>query len=301
MIYSRKPILVTAGLPLMASFAVLNFAGVSRITWLTHVLLICAACFLISTGKLLDPWIRVTKPAHVILSVTVACLASTLLAEGPGPQRWISIGSFNLYMAPLLLPSLIAACSKFFQSDNLSQSLPVSALLCTSVILAIQPDASQALALLVGLLVLFFGNNILTPVSFSALIVAALTTGLAFGSPDPLQPVPHVEEVFALALNQSLLAGLLIVLSAVIFVTSLFALSFKGPRWLAPIGAYYTVLFGCSVAGLTPAPLIGFGAGPLLGFGLLVTVAPWMEAEASPNKCEWQSEKREKGSGENGT
>ncbi|MFL5555974.1 MAG: hypothetical protein ACJ78D_09285 [Gemmatimonadaceae bacterium] len=39
------------------------------------------------------------------------------------------------------------------------------------------------------------------------------------------------------------------------------------------VAVYYAVLYACSVAGLTPAPLIGYGAGPLLGFGLMVAAA----------------------------
>ena len=48
-----------------------------------------------------------------------------------------------------------------------------------------------------------------------------------------------------------------------------------GQPWLSAVAAYHAVLFACSIAGLTPAPLIGYGAGPLLGFGLMVAVAGW--------------------------
>jgi len=43
------------------------------------------------------------------------------------------------------------------------------------------------------------------------------------------------------------------------------------------------VLFACSVAGLTPAPLIGYGAGPLLGFGLMVATASALDANVLPD------------------
>jgi hypothetical protein len=56
-----------------------------------------------------------------------------------------------------------------------------------------------------------------------------------------------------------------------------------GRPWLSAVAAYYAVLFACSVAGLTPAPLIGYGAGPLLGFGLMVAVTSWNDAKMRSN------------------
>jgi hypothetical protein len=49
------------------------------------------------------------------------------------------------------------------------------------------------------------------------------------------------------------------------------------------VASYYAVLFLCSVAGLTPAPLIGYGAGPLLGFGLMVAMSSWAGSYTSPD------------------
>ena len=61
--------------------------------------------------------------------------------------------------------------------------------------------------------------------------------------------------------------------SAVALVAGLQVHALRGHRWASAVASYYAVLFGCSVMGLTPAPLIGFGAGPWLGFGLLMAVA----------------------------
>lgn len=103
--------------------------------------------------------------------------------------------------------------------------------------------------------------------------VIALITAWAFTRPDPLLSVPWVEGVFVLALGHSAIAGIVVSACAVAFITSLALASRSGPRWLAGVAAYYAVLFAGSIAGLTPAPLIGFGAGPWLGFGLLVATA----------------------------
>jgi hypothetical protein len=95
--------------------------------------------------------------------------------------------------------------------------------------------------------------------------------------------VPYVEGVFALAFGHSLLAGLAVSASAIALVLGLIRGSLRGAFWLSAVAAYYAVLFACSMAGLTPAPLIGYGAGPFLGFGLLVAVSRWVEAEMQPD------------------
>ena len=157
------------------------------------------------------------------------------------------------------------------------------ALVGASILLAIQPDASQVLALLAGSAVLFVRYRADSLRSAITLGAIALVTAGAFTRPDPLEPVPYVESVFALALGGSLVAGLAVIASAVIFVACLYAYSLRGAAWLASVAAYYAVLFFCSVAGLTPAPLIGYGAGPLLGFGLMAAVSWWVDPEARPN------------------
>ena len=104
-----------------------------------------------------------------------------------------------------------------------------------------------------------------------------LVTMWAFSLPDPLAPVPHVEEVFALGLGHSLFAGVAVIASAIALIVGLWMQSVSGSFWLSAVAAYYTVLFICSTAGITPAPLVGYGAGPILGFGLMVGLLGWFE------------------------
>ena len=152
-----------------------------------------------------------------------------------------------------------------------------------SVLLAAQPDASQALALLAASALAVARSPSRSPVSIVALAFAALATAWAFSQPDPLQPVAHVEGVFALALGHSLFAGAAVIASAAALVVGLHVNSSGGRTWLSVVAVYYAVLFACSVAGLTPAPLIGYGAGPLLGFGLMVATASGLDAKVLPN------------------
>jgi cell division protein FtsW (lipid II flippase) len=248
-----------------------------------QVVAICLAGALAVVGARMSRGASVRFPARPILLVTLLGLAVPWLSAAPGPARWASLGPVNLYMAPVLLPSFFVACSACIARGGRSGHLAFAAIAGASVLLAAQPDASQVLALLVGAAVTFARSRTRSPLSVVALVFAALATAWSFSQPDPLQPVPHVEGVFALALGHSLLAGIAVIASAVALVVGLHASSSRGRSWLSAVAAYYAVLYACSAAGLTPAPLIGYGAGSLLGFGLMVAAASWLDVEALPS------------------
>lgn len=93
---------------------------------------------------------------------------------------------------------------------------------------------------------------------------------------DELSAVPYVEGVFALALEYAVWAGLAVIASAVLLLLALYRQSLLDQPWLAAVSVYYAVLYGGSVAGATPAPLIGYGAAPVLGFGLMLALSLWL-------------------------
>jgi len=96
-----------------------------------------------------------------------------------------------------------------------------------------------------------------------------MAIGLAAAQPDPLAPVSYVEEVLAVSWRHSVAAGIGVSAAAMFLLWTLTVRPGGVHAALPAVGAYYAALFAFSIAGLTPAPLIGFGAGPLLGFGLL--------------------------------
>ena len=258
--------------------AILAFGEVGRSTWIIQVLAICLACALALVGAQLSRRASSRSAAGPIIVFTLLGIAIPLLAEAPGPKRWASLGPMNLYMAPVLLPSFLVACSAWIARGGRSRHFALTAIVGASVLLAAQPDASQALALLAATAVAVASSPSRSPASIVALAFAALATAWAFSQPDPMQPVAHVEGVFALAFGHSLFAGAAVIASAVVLVAGLHANSSGGRTWLSVAAVYYAVLFACSVAGLTPAPLIGYGAGPLLGFGLMVAAAGALDA-----------------------
>ncbi len=278
---SRVPFLLVAAAPLAAGLAVLSFADVGKSIWLMQLLFICIIFLLVVAGQFLDRWIHGFIPAKGIALLTLTGIAAPLLAHSSLPHRWVPLGALKLYVAPLLLPSFFAACSVYFRNRGKTGSIAFTALIGASILLAIQPDASQVLALLAGSVTLFrrYRADLLRSTITS--IIMVFVTVWAFTRPDPLEPVPYVEGVFALALGYSFLAGFAVISSAFIFIACLYAYSRRRAAWLAAVAAYYATLFVCSAAGLTPAPLIGYGAGPLLGFGLMAAISGWIEPETA--------------------
>ena len=281
---SHSKLLLIALPAAASSMAVLTFGAVGRTTWIIQVLAICLACVLALVGAQLSHRTNARFPAGGIIVFTLLGIAVPLLADTPGPERWVSFGPLILYMAPALLPSFLVACSVWIARGGRSQHFALAAIVGASVLLAAQPDASQALALLAASTVAVARSPSRSSVSVVALAFAALATAWAFSQPDPLQPVAHVEGVFALALGHSLFAGAAVIASAAALVVGLHLNSSGGRTWLSVVAVYYAVLFACSVAGLTPAPLIGYGAGPLLGFGLMVA-ASGLDAKVPPNSA----------------
>lgn len=270
--------------PIVGSFIVLAVAAVGWSVWITHLLAIFLACCLGLAGSHMRKQGNHQNIAAAVVILTLIGLAIPLFGDATGPERWIPAGPLRLYAAPFLLPSFIAACSVFVTKNSKYQIMSLAAVFVAALLLALQPDASQVLGLLVASAVVNVQYRLGTLCLMAALIPLSLVTAGAFFLPDPLTPLPHVEEVFALAFGHSLLAGIAIFAGSLALIVGLWIKSLNGPLWLFAVAAYYFVLFLCSTAGITPAPLVGYGAGPILGFGLMVGLAGWFNHQNRPNK-----------------
>ena len=278
-IRSRDFLLLLGAQAAAASFLVLSIANVGRSAQLTQGLAAGLALLLAITGDRLSRWSRTPVAVFVI---TLVAVAATLVHRWPGPDRWIAIGPLSLYVATVLIPAFLVVCAVSLRTPGTTRALAIAATIGLSVLLAVQPDASQALALLAGVAICLAQSRMNLLKQTVTLGAVAAASAWAFSRPDPLEPVPHVEGVFVLAAAHSPFAGVLVTCSAVVLIGGLGIHAFRRRSWLAAVTAYYAVLFVCSVAGLTPAPLIGYGAGPWLGFGLMAAVSRWAETIERP-------------------
>lgn len=279
---SHTLVLLSALPAVIASFAVLTLGEVGRGTWLIHLLAISLAGIVVIIGSYSISKTRASFPPITIIALALLSIASPLLYDSTAPNRWAHFGPISLYMTPMVIPSFLVALSVCVRESAEKEIIAFVATITVAALLAAQPDASQVLALLMGLT---------TAITYSRPLRSALILGTValialwtFFQPDPLEPIPYVEGVFALAFNHSMFAGVSVAAGAIVLIAGLFTYSLSGPFWLAGVATYYSGLFVCSVAGLTPAPLIGYGAGPLFGYALMAVVSLWVAKRKLPYK-----------------
>lgn len=277
---SRLALALIALPALAAGFAILEIVGLGTPIRSLHAASIALAAIIAVIGAVVGRFARGRRSAFAIVALALIGLAATLAEPASGPQRWVSFGFLGLYMAPLLLPALLVAIAALSR-DGVGPPAALAAVVA-SLLLALQPDASQLLALCAALATLVILRRARGAWAWAAIAAPALATVWAFLRPDPLEPVAHVEGVFALGFAHSLPAGLAVAAAALTVLAGLALLARRGPRWLLAVAVYYAALYACSLAGLTPAPLIGYGAGPVLGYGLLIAVCATGAAVPAP-------------------
>lgn len=260
-----------SGAPVMAGFAVLALADVAMPLYLVQAGSLLLAVALIwlgarSAGDVLPGTLQALACLLVLLlgAPLLAVLTPGLAVE---PLRWLQLGPLQLYSGSLLVPAILVLTAQLLQQPA-HRAAACGILLASAVFLALQPDAAQVLALTIACPLLYLqacrpGNSaettpgLLPGLTFLPLLVLCFCT---LRQQDGLSAVPYVEGVFALALNYALWAGLIVIGSAVLMLLTLYRQSLLDQPWLAAVSVYYAVLYGGSVAGATPAPLVGYGA-----------------------------------------
>lgn len=260
--------------PLVASVVVLAIAGVGPAVWALQIVAVALAALIASAGRTYVGHRRSTPTSLLVLGLALAALVLPLLTALPSPQRWLLVGPARLYVAPVVLPAALLAWQALTRATGRRRTQAHAALVLAGLLLALQPDTSQVLALLAAVTTIAWRGEAPPRTLIPVWIGLALATAWALTRPDPLQPVPHVEGVIALAFAHSIAAGLLVAGGEIALVAGLWrAGPTTGTSALHGLAAYYATLFVCAHAGLTPAPLIGVGAGPWLGYGLFVALA----------------------------
>jgi hypothetical protein len=213
------------------------------------------------------------------LLASVVLLAATLVFPGmDGVHRWLELGPVRLNASAVVLPWLLLglACERravlAFASGVLALGLHLA-----------QPDAGQQTALVAGMLALALADRRGWRLGLAGLGVATLVW--TWLRPDPLAPVPQVEEIHLLALRGPATAlvaalglGCLVGGPAWMLWRARSALESR-PLVLAIVAASLATLV-VPLLGAFPVPVMGAGAGPVLGW--LGALAVLRRAAGSP-------------------
>lgn len=270
---SSSLVVVAGALPaVVAGFFVLSISNVGRNVWLVQAV---SVALMLAIAMLLARVRRMSSPqvlGAACIAGIVLC-AFPLLGGGSAPTRWLKLGPLALYVAPLVIPAMLVVAAFACRRGGRSEAVALAGLGVLALVLSLQPDLSQVLALSAGAAIIIAYSTARIVRRWLALVPFAIALGWAALQVDPLSPVPHVEQVIRVAWAYSAPAGVAVSVAAIVLV-AVVAASLAGiESRMMSVAAYYAVLFGCSIADLTPAPLMGYGAGPLLGYGLMAGVA----------------------------
>lgn len=203
----------------------------------------------------------------LIAWVAPAALAIVALSflgpEQEGVHRWLGAGAVQFNAAALVLPVAIAA---FLQERALLAST------CFALIafaLAWQPDISQLSGFAAASVVLGYARFGWKGAA-GALLIGASAITLCLSRSDPLEPVAHVEGIFALAWAQSPLLALAMCAGLAATVLSPLLLWNNGRgRWAGlALSAYFAIVALAPAFGAYPVPLAGYGLSFVIGWPL---------------------------------
>lgn len=218
-------------------------------------------------GKALTIPRQVRNSVLILVPMLIGLAACFAFSETGNPSRWIKFGGIRLYFSAAVLPLALYVFVRLHWRLGFSAYANVLVILVFAGLLALQPDFSQLIAFALSALFIVWHRAGGLALKVGASAILGLLCLWCWQQPDPLQPVPYVEGVIQLAGSAGLVAMLAAILSVVLIPIGLFYVAIKrsAPE-LIPIALYYIVIMISAYLGLTPLPLLGFGAGPVIGY-----------------------------------
>jgi hypothetical protein len=214
---------------------------------------------------------QVRNSVLLLVSMLLGLAACFAFSDAENPSRWLKLGGIRLYFSAAVLPMALYVFARLHWRLQFSAYTNVVLILVFAAILAMQPDFSQLIALALAALFIVWHRAGGMALKVGASAVLGLLCYWCWQQPDPLQPVPYVEGVIQLAGSTGIVAMLAAILSVALIPIGLFYVGIKrSAAELTPIALYLIVIMICAYLGLTPMPLLGFGAGPVIGYFLII-------------------------------
>jgi hypothetical protein len=180
-------------------------------------------------------------------------------------HRWLRLGPLRLHAGALQPRDR----GQHHRQHERARRRHASTLLsiATALLLVLQPDAAQATAFAAGAVVLLLPRNRAEGHAWIRLVPLLALAGLSWLRRDPLAPVPHVEGIVGLAMEQGTGWGAAAVASLLLLPVPFFAARRVGDgRMGLAIGAYVLVTVLAPAVGYFPVPVLGQGASPIIGY-----------------------------------
>jgi hypothetical protein len=207
---------------------------------------------------------RVWASGWTLLAAMIIIALTFLGPAQEGVHRWLGLGPIQLNGAALVLPLAIVG---FERADRM---LAAISFVLIFALLAWQPDISQLAGFALAAIVLSI-TRFGWPGLGLSVALAATAIAVCLSRPDPLEPVAHVEGIFALAWSQSPVTA--VAMGASLAAAALAPLII----WLAhPLGMVTPLALSAYLIVTALAPFFGAYPVPLAGYGLSFVVGWWL-------------------------
>lgn len=203
--------------------------------------------------------------------IPLILLLLTFIGESMmGVHRWISIGPIRLNIAMIVMPIIILSLWKLLKNNSWWKVAIITIFI--SIVLFIQPDASQLSGFAIPMIFMLYKNGdkrIFSTIISLGLFILVILSWIHL---DSLSPVSYVEEILNLVGNVGQVWFLLGIVSLVILPTPF--ILFPPEKLKLPslcIGIYFIIIIISTFFGNFPVPLMGYGISPIIGYIISIT------------------------------
>ncbi|MDQ7092586.1 hypothetical protein REC12_03185 [Desulfosporosinus sp. PR] len=264
------PVIITMPSIILGAIAMFH-NKISTLIWAQNI-----ACLVvggvISYFIVSSKWnIKASKYNGITILIVFLFLLLTFLDPGMnGVHRWISIGIIKFNVSMILLPLIIIALWRASQTKGLGFTLAIA--LAISILLAIQPDASELTGFAVPMMILLYSK---TKGKISRLFIIAVFSILIILSwvfLDSLPAITYVERIISLLNNMGFIWLTLGIISLAILPVPFILFPPKNLRLLSIcVGLYFIIILISTIYGNFPVPLMGYGISPIIGYFIPIT------------------------------
>lgn len=210
------------------------------------------------------------KPISYWVVLLLVPLLLTLVSQSiDDVHRWIEIGSVRVNVAMIIMPIMLLVTWKVSVTSNSMGGLLA---IVVTILLLIQPDASQVTSFALGAILILMKSDgkksvivVFTLILFGSILASWLYV-------DHLSAVIYVEGILSLVAQMGTIWYLLGILSLIILNVPFLLFPPKG--YAVPsisIGLYFMFLLIASQIANFPVLLMGYGISPILGYMIATT------------------------------
>lgn len=241
---------------------VMYYSGVSKVYWLTNFIAVGLGILL--TISIQNKQKRLTSSQLTIaIGLSVVLLLLTLFGKGMyDVHRWIFVGGRNLNVGLIICPVLMIL---IFELDGFLKPFFWAVLI--TLILLIQPDASQVSAFSISATILLWSRGKSLLVRFFLLILTLTANLYTWGHLDNLEPVDYVERIVYLAGRISIYWQYAAFISLALLIAPFFILNAVETNLLSiSMGLYFSIAILSAFIGNFPVIIMGYGISPIVGY-----------------------------------